>query len=132
MPEQADDQEGRGREWADRETDRHLPKQRRLRDLDRLSAEAAVHLGHDGHHAEIVAVGVEQQAERHGDQADYCGDDMPGAGRHDAMAAWASAFSMPVPVMMPVKAPAASRMAAISSAALACASMRARCSAGFG
>ena len=47
-------------------------------------------------------------------------------------AALVMAVNMPEPVKMPVKAPAASRMPAISKAALACASTRARCCAALG
>ena len=47
-------------------------------------------------------------------------------------AACAIAASIVVPFMIPVNAPAASRIAAIVSAARACASMRARCAAASG
>ena len=47
--------------------------------------------------------------------------------RYTRTAAVAMAVSMPEPFMIPVNAPAASRMAAIITAALACASTRARC-----
>ena len=44
----------------------------------------------------------------------------------------AIAWSIVVPFMIPVKAPAASRIAAIVSAARACASIRSRCAAASG
>ena len=89
-------------------------------------------VGDDRQDAEIEGVGIEEQAERHRHDRERDRNVRRERGGTAPTAACAMAASIPLSFMMPVKAPAASRMPAIISAALACASIRARWSAGSG
>ena len=67
---QADEQERRRREGAHRKPDRHLAQQRRLRHRTGATPSIFAVFGDDRQHAEVERVGIEQQAERHRDDAE--------------------------------------------------------------
>src|SRR3954464_99114 len=93
---------------ADGEAGCHLSEQSGLRRLHSSAAKALRSVSHDRQNAEIKTVRVEHHAERHGDQRKAERNMAAGARRHQRHRGAVMALSMPVPFMMPVKAPAAS------------------------